>query len=493
MERQTINRVVIAGGGTAGWVTAASLSHNLGPALDITLVESEAIGTIGVGEATIPTHTSFHAMLGINEAEFMRATHATFKLGIQFEGWKDKGESYIHSFGQVGKHTWMAPFHHLWLHARDLGIEGDFEDYCLELKAAKADKFYTSDKQKPLNYAYHLDAVAYAKYLRGFSEKKGVKRVEGKIQNVLQHAESGNIKAVELENGALIEGDLFIDCTGFNGLLIEKTLKTGYDDWRHWLPMDSAYAVQTQKTGPAIPYTRAIAHENGWRWRIPLQHRVGNGFVFTSEKLSNDDAREQFENALEGEALTEPRLIRFITGRRKKVWNKNCVALGLSSGFLEPLESTSIHLFQRGVTELVKHFPYHGITPALADLYNDKISKEVEQIRDFLILHYKVTQRDDSEFWRERQAMDIPDTLAARLSLFEENAHAYNGCDELFLLDSWIQVMFGQGIEPKGYHAIGQLFPKDRLENALKSQREKVASTLAQLPSHQEFIDQYCS
>ncbi len=487
-----VRKVVIAGGGTAGWIAAAALSHHLGPALDITLIESDTIGTVGVGEATIPTQRTFHAHLGIREADFMKATGATFKLGIEFENWLKPGHRYIHSFGTLGRHTWVAPFHHLWLHAKSRGFGGSLDDYCVELKAARADKFYTAPDKSVLNFAYHLDASAYARFLRAFSEQKGVRRVEGLIEDVEQSGETGVIEALKLQSGERIEGDLFIDCTGFRGLLIEQTLKTGFDDWSHWLPMNAAVAAQSEPTGPAVPYTRAIAHEEGWRWRIPLQHRVGNGIVFDSNHLSPDAAEKKLRDAIDGPLRTDPRLIRFRTGRRKRAWNKNCIALGLSSGFLEPLESTSIHLIQRGVADLVALFPYHGVTEQLADLYNRKMNRELEQVRDFLILHYKLTEREDSDFWRGRKAMDIPDTLAERIALFRDSAYAYHNCDELFLTDSWVQVMMGQGLYPTGRHAVGHMFPDDKLKGALDSQRAQIERAVQQLPTHEEFLRQYC-
>ena len=492
MSSKLVKKVVIAGGGTAGWVAAAALSHHLGPALEITLVESDTIGTVGVGEATIPTQRTFHAHLGIREADFMKATGATFKLGIEFENWRRVGERYIHSFGQLGKATWVAPFHHLWLHANARGFGADIGDYCLELKAARAGKFYTAPDKSMLNYAYHLDASAYARFLRAYSEQKGVRRVEGLIDKVEQAGETGFIEALVLKSGERIEGDLFIDCTGFRGLLIEGTLKTGFDDWSHWLPMNAAVAAQSDRTGPAIPYTRAIAHEHGWRWQIPLQHRVGNGIVFSSDHLEPDEAQRRLVDAVEGQLRTEPRLIRFKTGRRKRAWNRNCVALGLSSGFLEPLESTSIHLIQRGVADLVALFPYHGVTEDLARLYNRKMNRELEQVRDFLILHYKLTERDDSEFWRGRRDMEIPDSLAERIALFQESAYAYHGCDELFQVDSWVQVMMGQGLMPTGRHAVGHMFPDDKLREALDAQRAQVDQLVSRLPAHDDFIRQYC-
>ncbi len=492
MTETLVKTVVIAGGGTAGWVTAAALSHHLGPALNIILIESDAIGTVGVGEATIPTQRSFHTYLGISEQEFMRATGATFKLGIEFEGWGDVGERYIHSFGTLGKPTWVAPFHHLWLHARANGFGGSLDDYCPELKAARASKFYTSRERTPLNYAYHLDAGRYAAFLRAFSEARGVRRTEGLIRSVEQASETGFITGLVLESGERVEGDVFIDCTGFRGLLIEGALQTGFEDWSDWLPMDSAFAVQSEATGPAIPYTRAIAHAQGWRWQIPLQHRVGNGIVYSSDHMEDEAARAFILDALDVEPLTEPRMIRFRTGRRRVAWNRNCIAIGLSGGFLEPLESTSIHLIQRAVTDLIAVFPYHGVTPALSDVFNRKMNRELDQIRDFLVLHYKLTRRSDSDFWKSRQAMDIPDSLAERIALFREHAHAYHGCDELFLTDSWVQVMMGQGLMPTGRHAVGYMFPPDKLRGALDGQRRQVDAFVEKLPAHQAFLEAWC-
>tara|TARA_R110002012_G_scaffold61745_3_gene161981 strand:+ start:1080 stop:2579 length:1500 start_codon:yes stop_codon:yes gene_type:complete len=492
LETQNIRRVVIAGGGTAGWIAAASLSRLLGPLLDITLVESDAIGTVGVGEATIPTHRTFHHLMGIDERDFMRATKATFKLGIAFEEWGGLGDRYIHSFGQVGKSNWMGEFYNIWMYAQERGIGAELDAYCFELQAAEAGRFFTSDKAN-INYAYHLDASLYAKFLRTFSEAKGVKRVEGLIEEVEQDGESGFITALKLQSGERIEGDLFIDCTGFRGMLIEQTLKTGYEDWTHWLPTDSALAVQTRSVGPAQPYTRAIAHHAGWRWRIPLQHRVGNGLVFCSENMQPDEAKAYLLGHVDGEPLTEPRLIRYKTGRRKKVWNKNCVALGLSSGFVEPLESTSIHLIQVGATRLVQQFPFAGISEAIANHYNEQAERELEKIRDFIVLHYKLTERDDSDFWRARRDMPVPDSLAQRISLFRENGLAYQATDDLFRVDSWLQVMLGQRLKPKGYHHMGHLMTDDQLMTALGGLEANISKAVSQMPSHQDFIDQYCA
>jgi len=492
MTQQTIRKVVIAGGGTAGWMAAAALARQLGPLLDITLVESEDIGTVGVGESTIPTARTFNALLSIDEAEFMRATQATFKLGISFENWGEIGDRYIHSFGQVGKSTWMGGFHHFWMQAREQGFGGDLGDYCLELKAAEQNRFYTGE-ESPLNYAYHLDAGLYGRFLRGMAEADGVRRVEGKIASVRQHAESGFVEALVMESGEVVEGDLFIDCTGFRGLLIEQTLKAGFEDWDHWLPTNSALAVQTRSTEPAVPYTRAIAHEAGWRWKIPLQHRVGNGLVYCSDFMSDDEARAKLVGEIEGETLIEPRLIRYRTGRRRKTWDKNVVALGLASGFVEPLESTSIHLIMIGVTRLMQLFPFSGISQAAVDRYNHQADDELEKIRDFIILHYKATERTDSPFWDRVRAMDIPDSLAQRIELFRQNAQVYQAPGELFQVDSWLQVLLGQRIQPQAYHHMGRLMPPQQLRAALEDLKRNIDGMVARLPPHQAFLDRYCA
>ncbi len=491
MQDQVVKKVVIAGGGTAGWMAAAALAKQLGPLLDIRLIESDEIGTVGVGESTIPTARTFNALLGINEPAFMRATQATFKLGISFENWGQIGDRYIHSFGQVGKSNWMGGFHHFWMQARASGFGGQLGDYCFELKAAEADKFSVGEGFE-LNYAYHLDATLYGRFLRQMSEALGVKRIEGKIGQVQQNAETGFIEALVMENGDRVEGDLFIDCTGFRGLLIEQTLKAGYEDWSQWLPTDSALAVQTQSTGPAVPYTRAIAHEAGWRWKIPLQHRVGNGLVYCSEHMSDDKARETLLASLDGERLIEPRLIRYRTGRRLKSWSKNCVALGLASGFVEPLESTSIHLIMIGVTRLMQLFPFGGVSEAVVDRYNRQAVDELEKIRDFIILHYKLTERTDSPFWDRCRTMEVPDSLAQRIDLFRQSAQAFQAPGELFQVDSWLQVMLGQRLEPISHHQMGRLMSAEQLRKALADMSGNIASAVGDLPSHQSFLERYC-
>ncbi|MFC1690261.1 tryptophan halogenase family protein [Pseudomonadota bacterium] len=489
---QRIKKVVIAGGGTAGWMAAAAISKILGKVLDITLIESDEIGTVGVGEATIPPLMSYHQLLNIKEQDFMAATQATFKLGISFEGWRDVNENYIHSFGETGKDHWTAGFQHFWLKDRARGSGRDYGEYCLELVAAEQNKFAHLPKGG-LNYAYHLDATLYAKFLRKFSEGFGVNRVEGKITGVATRSEDGFIESVTLESGQVIEGDLFIDCTGFRGLLIEQTLKTGYRDWSHWLPNDSAVAVQTESLIEAIPYTRSIAHESGWQWRIPLQHRVGNGMVYSSKYIEDEDAKQKLLKNISGGRLTDPRTIKFRTGRRLKNWNRNCIALGLASGFLEPLESTSIHLIQRGVLRLMQLFPITGIKQPDIDEYNKQSLAEIHNIRDFIILHYKVTNRQDSPFWRYCRSMEVPDSLQHRIDLFRETARVFKIPSELFGENSWIQVMLGQGLIPEQYHQTVDVMSEQELTRFMEGIRTHVERTVSKLPNHQAYVEQYCS
>lgn len=485
-------KIVIAGGGTAGWITAAALSNQLGELIDITLIESEEIGTIGVGEATIPPMRTFHRLLGMNEQEFMRATNATFKLGIQFENWKAFGEKYFHSFGVTGKQTLITDFIHFWLRGRKLGIAQDFGDYCLEFKAALLERFSTNSETK-MNYAFHLDAGRYARLLRGRSEARGVRRIEGKIANVNLNPDSGFIASLDLESGQKVEGDLFIDCTGMRALLIEQALHTGYEEWGQWLPCNRAIAVQTESTAPALPYTRSIAHHAGWRWKIPLQHRVGNGLVYSAEYMSEEEAKALLLSSLDGKVLTEPNIIKFNTGRRKKGWNKNCIAVGLSAGFLEPLESTSIHMIMTAVTRLLQLFPHGEINESVVDEYNSQAASEAARIRDFIILHYKATEREDSPFWRYCKHMEIPDELEHRMKLFGEVGKCFQVEGELFRLDSWTQVMLGQGIIPASYHPIVELMPEQELKLFLKSISADVDKNIAMMPYHHEFVSKYCT
>jgi tryptophan halogenase len=385
----------------------------------------------------------------------------------------------------------MGGFHNMWLMAKAAGFGDELGDYCLEHQAAQAGKFVLSDNA-PMNYAFHLDAGLYARFLRGKFEPKGVRRVEGKITSVEQDGESGYVKALVMESGARVEGELFIDCTGFRGLLIEQTLKAGYEDWRQWLPTDSALAVQTPSADRILPYTRSMARTAGWQWRIPLQSRVGNGLVYCSAHITEDQARAELLSNLRGEPLFEPRLIRYVTGRRRKFWDKNVVAMGLASGFLEPLESTSIHLIQAGVTRLIKMFPFGGNFQALSTRFNAQSNVEFERIRDFIILHYKLTERDDTPFWRSCRDMAIPDSLAERLALFRESGFAYQGPDDLFSITSWVFVMVGQRLMPEQYHHMGAMLGEQRLRRALESLKTNIARGVSGMPLHKDFVRGYC-
>ncbi|QBE63826.1 tryptophan halogenase family protein [Pseudoduganella lutea] len=496
MEQQRltkpVRRVVIAGGGTAGWMVAAGLSKSLGRLLDIKLIESDEIGTVGVGEATIPTLMNFHHLLEINEQEFMAETMATFKLGISFENWRDVNEDYIHSFGTTGTDHWTAGFQHFWHKGRERGIAGDYGDYCLELKAGLQNRF-AHLPNNGMNYAYHMDAGRYAKFLRRFSERFGVQRVEGKIAEVRKNLVSGDIIALRLDSGAELEGDLFIDCTGFRALLIGQTMGVDYDDWSHWLFNDSAVALQTKSVRDAVPYTRSIARDAGWQWQIPLQHRVGNGMVYSSRYTDDESALRTLQAAVDGEALTTPRVIRFTPGQRKQTWKGNCVAIGLASGFLEPIESTSIHLIQRGIIRLMQMFPQDGISQADIDEYNQQADYEIKHIRDFIILHYTVTNRRDTPYWRDAATMKLPPSLQHRIDLFRDTGRVFRVPNELFAENSWIQVMLGQGILPASHHQTADLMGDKELAHFLGNISGTIDRTVAQLPSHQKYVEQYCS
>ncbi len=483
-------RLVIAGGGTAGWMAAAAFTRLLGKEVDVTLIESSEIGTVGVGEATIPTLVFFHKLLKINEQEFMAQTNATFKLGINFENWKELEHAYLHAFGVTGKDCWAAGFQHFWMRGLKEGIATDFGDYCLERKAAEANKF-AHLPNNGLNYAYHIDATRYAAFLRNLAEKEGLRRIDSTIKEVTTREQDGFITSLSLASGEVVEGDFFIDCTGFKGLLIEKALHTGYEDWSHWLPCDSAVAVQTESVGDPIPYTRCIAHEAGWQWRIPLQNRVGNGMVFCSNYFSDDEVIEKLLNNVEGKPLNNPKVIHFRAGRRRKQWNRNCLALGLASGFLEPLESTSIHLIQQGIVRFLRMFPTAGIVQEDIDEFNRQADFDIEHIRDFIILHYHVTNRTDSPFWRHCRQMDIPASLRHRIDLFKKTGRVFREGSELFD-DSWQQVMIGQGLTPQSYHPIVDTMSRQELETLLNGIKQGIEKTVAKLPPHQDYITRFC-
>ncbi|ESQ88984.1 tryptophan halogenase [Asticcacaulis sp. AC460] len=473
-----IKSIVIAGGGTAGWMTAAALARVFGPSLNITLVESDEIGTIGVGEATIPAIARFNTMLRLDEDAFLRETQGTFKLGIEFRGWRERGHSYMHSFGAVGRDLAYLPFHHYWYQDRMQGGDaGELGDYDLNHAAAYAGRFARADD---LVHAFHFDAGLYAAFLRRYAEAGGVTRIEGRIADVTV---DGDIRSLRLADGREIAGDFFIDCTGFRALLIEGALKTGYEDWRHWLPCDRALAVPSARTGALLPYTRATAQVAGWTWRIPLQHRTGNGHVYCSAHTSDDEAHAALMGQLDGEALADPRPIRFTTGRRKKLWHRNCLAIGLSAGFIEPLESTSIHLIQSAIERFIMLFPRGPNHDRLAEDFNNSSIMEMENIRDFIILHYHVNGRYDETFWNSCRNMTVPDSLHHRIELFRETAALHIPTADIFRLPSWLQVLHGQGVEPQAVHPFTERVARDDRARFLRGQRHDCRERLKHLPS----------
>ena len=497
MNNNKIRRIVIVGGGTSGWMTAAAMSALLpANAYDITLIESDQIGTIGVGEATIPPMQLFNREIGIKEDEFIKETGATFKLGIEFHNWKKQGEHYFHPFGQYGRKLDATPFHQYWLRANKRGTAAKLGEYSLCEIMARTKKFApTSPDPKSVlsttGYAYHLDAGLYAKFLRKNAEKKGVKRVEGKVIDVTLREPDGFIQSVTLESSKVIAGDLFIDCSGFRGLLIEEALKTGYEDWSHYLLCDKALAVPSENVDTPRPYTMCTAHKAGWQWRIPLQHRTGNGHVYCSKYTSDDEAASTLLANLEGKALGEPRQLKFTTGRRKKFWNKNCIAIGLSAGFMEPLESTSIHLIQKSITHLITSMPGKEFNRAEIDEFNNINSRDYELIRDFLILHYHLNERTE-DFWKHCRTMDVPDSLKHKIALFKNRGRISVEEENLFRLDSWLAVLHGQGITPNGYDPLADCHNKDTVGGFLSDVKSSFVRATKAMPTHEEFIDRHC-
>jgi len=494
MTNNRIKNVVIVGGGTAGWITAAVLSRLLAKTINITLVESDAIGTVGVGEATIPAILTLNKALGIDQFDFMSKTQATIKLGIEFENWRKQGHQYMHAFGNLGRDYPFCGFEQLWLRGLREGCSTDFWDYSLNYQAAKQGKFALLDSipktdMQGLVYAFHFDAGLYANYLRDLSLGMGVTRIEGKIENVIQDETSGYIKHLTLDNGQHIDGDFFVDCSGFRGLLINQTLGVDYEDWSHWLPNDSALAVQSEAVLPVRPYTQSIAHSAGWRWRIPLPHRTGNGVVYSSGFMDQAAAEDVLLSGLDAERIGDPRPIKFTTGKRKQAWRKNCVAIGLSSGFLEPLESTSIHMIQTAAIRLLKMFPHTGINSSEVAEYNAQTNEEIEHIRDFIILHYKVTERDDSEYWRYCQTMSVPDSLEHKIKLFKETGKVHARTEDLFSNVAWQQVMLGQGITPSAYHPLADAMSSDQLVEYHRNIKSIISQVVEKLPLHQDFIN----
>jgi tryptophan halogenase len=502
MSPTPLRTIVIVGGGTAGWMTAAAFAKALGPAYAIRLIESDEIGIIGVGEASIPNLTEFNRALGIDEDEFLRATRGSFKLGIEFVNWGAIGDRYIHGFGKIGQPDETVPFHQFWLRLAQQGKAGPLGDYSINTVAPRQARFMRarSDMRgSPLGeiaHAYHFDAGLYAKFLRGFAEQRGVRRTEGKVQQVLQREPDGFISAVVMESGERVDGDFFIDCSGMRALLIEQTLKAGYEDWSHYLPCDRAIAVPCESVNPLLPMTRSTAHAAGWQWRIPLQHRIGNGHVYSSRYMDKEAAESILMANLDGKPTAAPRHLSFRTGRAKTFWDRNCVAVGLSSGFLEPLESTSIHLIHMAIARILDYFPQFGATGFdAADIaeYNAITRVEFEHIRDFLVLHYKLTERNDSEFWNDCRTMAIPERLQRKIDLFASNGRVYREGVELFTESSWLQVMLGQRLMPRGHHPFADLLPESEVTAYLDNVRQVVARCAQHMPTHAEFIATHCA
>ncbi len=498
MSDLRIRRVVIVGGGTAGWMAAAVLSRAMSANLDIEVVESDAIGTVGVGESTIPQIRNVNQFLGIDEDAMLRATSATFKLAIQFNDWVRPGHSYLHAFGDVGLPMGPLPFQHYWLRRRaESGVE-DLATYSLNATAAKACRMARIEKvasspMAGIKYAFQFDAGLYGRMLRTYAEQRGVKRSEGRIVDVRLRGEDGYIEAIILESGERIAGDLFIDCSGFRGLLIEGALKSGFEDWREWLACDRALAVGSAPASPMRPYTQANARPAGWQWRIPLQHRTGNGHVYCSEFMSDDEATAILLGSLDGAPLGDPRPLRFISGVRRQIWSRNCVAIGLSAGFLEPLESTAIHLIQSGISRLLSLFPDRGFDQAVIDEYNRNTRREYEQVRDFLVLHYRSIERRDTPFWRRCAALSAPEGLRRKLEIFDATGQIFREAEELFTEQSWLQVMVGQGILPRRHHPLADSLPREKLEEFLTSIRALIRGAVGQMSSHERFIAEHCA
>jgi tryptophan halogenase len=494
MIGKRIERIVIVGGGTAGWMAAAAFGRFLVPGgTSVTLIESDEIGTIGVGEATIPPIRKFNDLLGIPEADFLKATQGSFKLGIEFVDWGRLGDRYIHPFGRHGRDIAGIDFHQLYLRERTRRALPPIGSFSIGAAAALLGRFAhaSPDPRLPtadLAHAYHFDATLYARFLRRFAEPLGVIRQEGRIVDVSRHAENGHILAVTLADGRIVEGDLFVDCSGFRGLLIEQALGTGYEDWSHWLPCDRAIAVPSANIGPPDPFTRATAREAGWQWRIPLQHRTGNGHVYSSHFMDDEAAEAMLLRHLESAPLAAPRQLGFATGRRRLAWNANVVSLGLASGFIEPLESTSIHLIQHGIAMLLALLPDSDFADVERDEYNLQMQASFEAVRDFIVLHYKMTQRDDTPFWRHCAAMEVPETLARRMELFRRRGRYLKGDTDLFTLNSWVAVMLGQNGWPEGYDPMVDALDEAKVAEQIDRAEQAIAQAAAALPLHMDAI-----
>jgi len=498
MDDARLQRLVIVGGGSAGWMTAAALSSMLDSRkIQITLVESEQIGTVGVGEATIPDMINFNRLLGVSEADFMKATDATFKLGIEFANWGRLGESYFHPFGEHGVDMQGVDFHQYWLYSQQNGNARPIEDYSLCAAAGKSNKF-CHPAQDPrsvlskLRYAYHFNATKYAKFLRQYAETRGVTRVEGKVETVTTVPESGHIQTLSLDNGKTLDGDFFFDCTGFRALLMRQTLGVGFEDWSHWLPCNSAQTVASEHTDVLPSYTLSTAKTAGWQWRIPTQSRTGNGHIYSTDFMSDDEAHAVLMQGLDEAPIGDARTIRFKTGCLKDFWHKNCIGIGLSSGFLEPLESTSLYLIQMGISKFISLFPSGSLQPIVVDEYNRQMRQQFDQVRDFIILHYCVTQRDDSDFWNYCRTMSIPDSLQHKMTLFREAGRVFRYEDELFSRPSWVAVMLGQNLKPKVCDPIVSALDPKQVDHSLTSMHRAMAEAAVKMPTHSSFINQYC-
>ena len=497
MNPAPVTKVVIVGGGTAGWMTAAALAHVMGklPGFSVTLVESETIGTVGVGEATIPQIIGYNRMLGIDEMEFMRETRATYKLGIEFVDWLRPGHSYVHPFGSYGLDMLGIDFQHFWIRGQAIGDETPVDAYSIAAMAGKAGKFdwprpNTKSPMAKLAYAFQFDAARYARYLRKRAETDGVKRVEGRVVEVEQSGESGFVTGIKLDSERTIEGELFIDCSGFRSLLLGQALSVPFTDWTDWLPCDSAVAVPCTLGGKHEPLTRSTARPAGWQWRIPLQHRLGNGHVFSSQHMSRDEATDLLLANLDGEPLADPNQLSFTAGHRERAWDKNVVALGLAAGFLEPLESTSIHLVQSGIARLLSLFPDTSFSETEIARFNEETDCEYTDIRDFLVLHYNASERDDSEFWRYCRNLALPDGLREKLEMFRSSGRIFRENNELFTEASWLAVMSGQGVEPERYHPVAGLLDEAETRQRLQHIRGVIAQTVEQLPTQDQFLQQ---
>lgn len=491
MATATPYRIVIAGGGTAGWMAAAALIRFLGPGFAVTLVESDAIGTVGVGEATIPQIGMFNASLGIDEDTFVAATQASYKLGIEFVGWT-RGGLYMHAFGDVGRDNGLLAFRHTWLRGRAEGVAEPLAAYALNNVAALGNRMQrgparTARVLPEMPYAFHFDAGLYARFLRSYAEARGVVRHEGRIEAVARDGEDGHVAALHLDGDRRIKGDLFLDCTGFHARLIGEAMGIGYQDWSHWLPCDRALAVPSARARDFTPYTRATAHDAGWQWRIPLQHRTGNGIVYSSRHLSDDEAAARLLAGLNEVALGDPRPLRFRTGRREVAWAGNVIALGLASGFLEPLESTNIHMIQSAVERVLKLLPGRRALAPLRDSYNRQVAHESERIRDFLILHYWANDRDEP-FWRERREAPLPEGLAEKIALWRDTGEILREDGDLFSDVAWLQVLVGQGIDAHGHHPLADQPPVAQIAEYLDLLAKLNAREVAQMLPHSDFV-----